>query len=218
MRGSDEDEVVKEKHIWFNDSMMHNPKLVVNMKFPSPQVFRQYLKEYNVKYGYDIKYLKNENKRITAKCKHGCTWRIQASPIGRFGKTFQIKSLKGEHNCGRHYDNGHVNSSYLGRKFADEVRDNPDINPNVLKKKIRRKIMINVSKWQAYRAKRKAKEEIQGDLADQYLRLWDYSETVKKHNPASILLLRGDPYTTVPTFQRMYYRLGALKEGFLAGW
>ncbi|KAH7853245.1 hypothetical protein Vadar_000506 [Vaccinium darrowii] len=176
VRGSDEDEVVKEKHIWLNGSMMHNPKLVVNMKLPSPQVFRQYLKEYNVKYGYDIKYLKNENKRIKAKCE----------------------------------------LNYLGRKFADEVRDNSDINPDVLKKKIRRKIMVNVSKWQAYRAKRKAKEEIQGDLADQYLRLWDYCETVKKHNPGSILLLRGDPYTTVPTFQRMYYRLGALKEGFLA--
>lgn len=101
--------------------------------------------------------------------------------------------------------------------MSDEVRDNPDINPETLKKKIKRKVMVNVSVWQAYRAKRKARELIDGDLVEQYHRLWDYCETVKKYNHGSHLLLRGEFDALVPTFQRMYYRLGALKEWFLAG-
>ncbi|KAG5564789.1 hypothetical protein RHGRI_000857 [Rhododendron griersonianum] len=147
--GSDEDEPVRDKNIEFNESMMRKPKLVAGMKFPSAQVFRAYLREYNVRNGYDITYIRNENKRITAKCKYwedkdgGCQWRIHGSPVGRLGLYFQLKTLTYTHTCGRHYENSQVTSTYLGQKMADEVRDNPDINPETLKKKIKRKVMVN---------------------------------------------------------------------------
>ena len=75
---------------------MENPVLKIGMKFSNAQVFRQAMKEWNVQNGYDIKYIRNENKRITAFCKVECGWRIHASPM-QGEKTFQIKSLEPNH-------------------------------------------------------------------------------------------------------------------------
>ncbi|XP_012837639.1 PREDICTED: uncharacterized protein LOC105958176 [Erythranthe guttata] len=49
--------------------------------------------------GYELEYVKNERKRVTAECKtEGCNWRIHASVV-QGGPTFQIKSITGEHTC-----------------------------------------------------------------------------------------------------------------------
>ena len=63
----------------YKECMMKNPKLVVGMKFPNHEVFKEYLREFNVVHGYDIRYIRNENARITAVCRHGCTWRHVSS-------------------------------------------------------------------------------------------------------------------------------------------
>ena len=56
---------------------MMEPKLNLGIKFPNPQVFREFLKEYNVFNCHDIKYIKNESVRI----RHRRSWRVHASPI-----------------------------------------------------------------------------------------------------------------------------------------
>ena len=60
---------------------MRNPQLKLGVIFLSPQVLRQALIEWTVKQGNDIKYLKNENKKITVVCKFDYGFRIHASPI-----------------------------------------------------------------------------------------------------------------------------------------
>ncbi|KAG5540314.1 hypothetical protein RHGRI_020523 [Rhododendron griersonianum] len=196
---------------------MANLILVEGMKFTGARQFREFLKEWNVVNGYNIEYKKNESTRITAVCRYGCTWRIHASPIMRT-TTFQIKSITGEHECGRQYDNRQANSSYIGKKLLDEIKDNPTINIASFKNKIRRKIMVDASRYQVYRAKRKATKLIAGDIKEQYLRIWDYAETVRKHNPGSHIIIKTDPDTVEPTLQRMYFRVSAMKDGFLAGY
>ncbi|KAF7143948.1 hypothetical protein RHSIM_Rhsim05G0109600 [Rhododendron simsii] len=124
---------------------MANPILVEGMKFTGARQFREFLKEWNVVNRYDIEYKKNESTRITVVCRYGCTWRIHASPIMRT-TTFQIKSITGEHECGRQYDNRQANSSYIGKKLLDEIKDNPTINITSFKNKIRRKIMVDASR------------------------------------------------------------------------
>ncbi|KAH7842834.1 hypothetical protein Vadar_009640 [Vaccinium darrowii] len=202
---------------------MANPKLVEGMKFSGPRQFREFLKEWNVANGYDIKYTKNESSRITSVCKYdikykknGCTWKIHASPIGRI-TTFQIKTIKRKHKCGMQYDNKQANSSYLGKKLVNEIKHNPTINISSLKNKIRRNIMVDASRYQVYRAKRKAREVSAGDVREQYLRIWDYAETVRKHNLGSHIIIKTDLDTPEPTLQRMYFRVSAMKDGFLAG-
>ncbi|KAK4382857.1 hypothetical protein Sango_2831400 [Sesamum angolense] len=68
-------------------------ELVVGMKFQSGMVFREALRDYCVRHGYDLHFKRNENARITAKCKHeGCNWRIHVSPV-QGGSIFQVKTL-----------------------------------------------------------------------------------------------------------------------------
>ncbi|KAL0433328.1 UNVERIFIED_CONTAM: hypothetical protein Slati_2667100 [Sesamum latifolium] len=57
-------------------------ELVVGMKFQSSMVFGEASRDYCVRHGYNLHFIRNENTRITAKCKHeGCNWSIHASPV-----------------------------------------------------------------------------------------------------------------------------------------
>lgn len=144
LKGSS-DETDDTRYPDYKECMIKNLKLIVRMKFPNSQVFKEYLREFNVVHGYDIRYIRKENARITAVCRHGCTWRIHASPF-RGTPTFQIKTLEGKHTCGWNYSNKQATSKYLGKKFVDEVSDDPSISIASFKKKIRRVIMVYASR------------------------------------------------------------------------
>lgn len=88
--------------------------LKVGQKFVNAAKFREALLEWNIRWGYEVKYEKNEGNRVTSKYNKGCTWRIHASTIGH-DKTFMIKTLKSVHNCGRDYTNRHSTSRYLSK-------------------------------------------------------------------------------------------------------
>ena len=126
--------------------------------------------EWQVQQGYDLKFIRNENARITAACKRGWGFRIHASPM-QGERTFQIKSLQLVHNCGRSYDNHLVTSKYLSDKYLVKLRDNPDWKRLAMQKEVRRELLVDVSSNQIYRVKRKAKQTIEGDHGKQYARL-----------------------------------------------
>ena len=94
--------------------------------------------------GYDIKYTRNENARITAICKNDCGWRIHASLV-QGEKTFQIKTINPVHKCGRSYDNHLVTSRYLSMKYLEKIRDDPEWKVNAMQRSVKRDIMVNVS-------------------------------------------------------------------------
>lgn len=176
----------------FNEDLdMVKPELKVGMKFTNAQVFREALREWSVQNGYDIKYKRKENARITALGKNDCGWRIHASPMER-EKTFQIKSLNPIHKCGRSYNNHLVTSRYLSKKYVEKLRDDPEWKLVPMQRTIQRDLMVNVTRTQVYRAKKKAKIVIEGDHKKQYARLWDYCETVRRYNPNSCLKLMVD--------------------------
>ena len=93
------------------------------------------------------------------------------------------------HKCGRSYDNHLVTSKYLSKKYLESLRDDPEWKLNAMQRKVQRDIMVNVSKSQVYRAKRKAKAIIEGDHKNQYAMLWDYCDTIIKYNPNSCMKL-----------------------------
>ncbi|KAL0401262.1 UNVERIFIED_CONTAM: hypothetical protein Slati_4156100 [Sesamum latifolium] len=78
-----EKEIETPKHPYFKeDSNMKIMQLTIGLKFKSAQQFRETLRDYCVRNGFDLHYIRNENARITAKCKNDtCNWRIHASPI-----------------------------------------------------------------------------------------------------------------------------------------
>ncbi|KAL0413844.1 UNVERIFIED_CONTAM: hypothetical protein Sradi_1586100 [Sesamum radiatum] len=77
---------------------------------------------------------------------------------------------------------------------------------------------VNVSKDQAYRAKRAALKEIEGSTDYQYTRLWDYAEEVRATNPGSTVILGTEETDDGEhRFSRMYVCFEGLKSGFKAG-
>ncbi|XP_068329819.1 uncharacterized protein [Pyrus communis] len=69
------------------------------------------------------------------------------------------------------------------------------------------------TKRKAYRALDRALKIIEGKHAEQYTKLWDFSEEVKKTNLGSKVKVKLDR----GKFQGIYVSLGACKEGFKSG-
>ncbi|KAH7867298.1 hypothetical protein Vadar_031580 [Vaccinium darrowii] len=179
LRGSGEDSN-QINHPEFNEDVdMKNPVMKKGMKFTNVTVFRKALREWQVQGGYDIKFVKNESTRVTAICKEKkCGFRIHASNM-QCEKTFQVKSIIPNHDCHRTYNNHLVTSTYIANKYINKLRDDPYVKVDSFEKEIRRELTVDVSKWQLYRAKKKAREVIDGDMVEQYNRLVDYLETVR---------------------------------------
>ncbi|KAL0434500.1 UNVERIFIED_CONTAM: hypothetical protein Slati_2784300 [Sesamum latifolium] len=142
LRGSDDEE--PDYPVWQEKMDMGNEDLTVGMKFPTREKYRDVLRDWAVRRGWDIKFQHNETKKITATCKHGCDWRIHASQ-GMKTTTFQIKSIKGQHTCAHRTENKQANYKYLGKRIENIIRDNPNEGLISLKNKIMRDIQVDCS-------------------------------------------------------------------------
>ncbi|KAK4389580.1 hypothetical protein Sango_2295000 [Sesamum angolense] len=179
-----------EKHpVYKKYASMKNLNLVVGMKFENAAQFRGVLRDWCIRNGVDLEFLRNEAARVTAKCK-SCEWKIHASPI-QGGATFQIKTIKGEHTCARTYDNKLANASYIAKRIENAIRDHPTIPVQQLKNRNFSKCNVDVSRFKVMRAKKEALERIRGADAKQYELLWDYCETVRKFYGGQLLVAVG---------------------------
>ncbi|KAF7150461.1 hypothetical protein RHSIM_Rhsim02G0220300 [Rhododendron simsii] len=108
------------------------------------------------------------------------------------------------------YKNHHVTSQYIASKYLDKLRDDPCKKVDAFQKQVRRELTVDVSKGKLYRAKRTAKEMIEGDHSVQYGRLNDYVETILKFNPSSWIKIQSDKPSPelLPTFCRIDTYLG----------
>jgi hypothetical protein len=82
---------------------------------------------------------------------------------------------------------------------------------------VRQDILVELSRNQVYRAKRKAREILEGDEKLQYTALWDYAAMIKKTNVGTKVFIKCDcsEASGQPKFLRMYVRYHAQKVGFL---
>ncbi|KAF7811832.1 putative Mutator transposable element [Senna tora] len=144
--------------------------LEVGLKFTNHQIYQQALKQYCIENGIVFKYKKNENKRITVICQKNCDWRIHAAKT-HDEEAFQVKTFKGkDYNCGWERDNRWVTSKWLADKYVDNVRDTHDWSNTAFKNRVLRDHNVEVSRHQTYRAKRKAKKQVEGSHAEQFKR------------------------------------------------
>ncbi|KAG8373351.1 hypothetical protein BUALT_Bualt11G0015200 [Buddleja alternifolia] len=196
---------------------MKGKSLVVGMKFENFRVYREALRDYCVRNGFDVEYIMNESGRITVTCKNqNCKWRLYASAIQNT-TIFQIKSLKGEHSCAKTFNNKLAKSNYIAKILEKMIRDNPHVINDQLWNAINRKCGVEVSSVKVSRARREAIDKIVGLESMQYDLLWDYCETVRARKPGSLILLRMKEDVEPPTFDKMYMSLHVMKQGFLSG-
>ncbi|KAF4350325.1 hypothetical protein F8388_010881 [Cannabis sativa] len=89
----------------FNPTIdMKNPIFHLRMVFASKKVVKEALREYAIKNGRQIRFVKNDKRRIRVICQESCPFLFYASVMeDKIG--YQIKKLIDEHDCQRVYNN-----------------------------------------------------------------------------------------------------------------
>ncbi|KAK4390823.1 hypothetical protein Sango_2145600 [Sesamum angolense] len=188
------------------------------MVFSTKKEFREAVHSHAIKTSRNLKITSNDQRRIYAKCgEQGCNWHCHALKI-KNEASFQIREYN-PNQCARTYNVKNVNSSWLSKKYIDAFRADPKKNVKGFRNEAIREIRCNVSPFQAYRAKRRAIKEIEGDYDEQYAILWDYAHELKMKNPGSTVIMGlSDGTEENKKFDRLYICFKALKEGFLSGY
>ncbi|XP_070678089.1 uncharacterized protein [Malus domestica] len=126
--------------------------------------FHDTLKKFSVKCGFELKYLKHDKSRISAKCSRkeskGCLWRVYASKCS-INDFFVIQKLQNVHTC-----KGMIRkkkNKVVGRKFVASI------------------------------IKDKVVSELNGDVVDSYKWLPWYIESNLASNPGSMFELEVGP-------------------------
>ncbi|XP_057535392.1 uncharacterized protein LOC130813573 [Amaranthus tricolor] len=192
--------------------------LSLGLKFPSIYVFRKALRYHAVECGYNYYYLHNGSSRITVYCYNRCDCLKSKARIVNCVCGKDKRSYIPEHTCGHQHINNKVTALYLAEKYIEDWRENPNWDLRAFMKRVNREIGCEVKYCKCYMAKRIAKKMIVGDASEEYSRVWDYAEAIRRFNPGSTAIVKCIGIETPPPlFQRMYICLPACKEGFVAG-
>ncbi|XP_058102779.1 uncharacterized protein LOC131246548 isoform X5 [Magnolia sinica] len=189
----------------------------VGQEFNSAHDFRDALRMYAISKGFIFVYMKNENTRVTAKCKAAaCPWRVHASRLSTVQK-FKIKTINNVHTCGGGVGkNGHPHASrrWVASIIRDKIRDKPDYKPAEIVNDIYREYGVNLKYHQAWRGKEIAQEQLQDSCAEAYNQLPWLCERIRETNPGSHVTLI---MTDESRFHRLFISFHASQHGFENG-
>jgi hypothetical protein len=136
----DEDGGISSHHgVEFLEIDLGNPELKLKMKFSSIQLFREAVKQYNVRRGKDIKFVKNERAKCVAVCRDpSCQYRVYGKQM-LTEASFELRSLRPKHTCSRVYKSSIVNSRWISDKLYDKFKIQPDMPLQVIQDEVKRK-------------------------------------------------------------------------------
>jgi hypothetical protein len=195
---------------------MDDPKLEVGQRFIHAKQFREAVRTFDLLKGKDVQFTKNDGDRVIGVCRSrsdGCPWRVYGSlVVGEM--TFMIKSFNPTHRCTRKYKSSIVTSRWIANRMIHKFKVQPNYPLKALYEDVKEKWNVDVSQTQLY----KARQQIEGKRTEQYKRLWDYCETVRKTNNESCMHMKVERPTIdiPPRFLRLYMCLAAYKDGFRA--
>ncbi|KAJ9567802.1 hypothetical protein OSB04_003768 [Centaurea solstitialis] len=145
-----------------------------------------------------------------------CQWRITAASVGSTGM-FVVRKINDVHTCSRtqlHSSHRQANRRVMGHIIVPQLRDSSrTLRGKDIVTDIKRNLKVNISYWQAWRAKAAALCMINGSCAESFTRLPGYFYNLELHNPGTITRIRTDSDrrftmcfaafgTSIRTFQR----------------
>ncbi|CAL8122754.1 unnamed protein product [Prunus armeniaca] len=208
--------VVPNYRQWRRESMLRNPSFDIGMHFPNKSQFKEAVIHYGCKLGRKIWFKKNDKNRVRAACEEGCPFVIYASRIDE-SPTLVIKTMNLEHDCSVDQKLFWMNSTFMAEKYFNELRADPDWSVKGFTAAIQRDFGLEPSSQQIYRAGKKACTLNKCDFVDQFHKLHDYCEKLKKANPGSTVVLKTKMDGDQRRFHRLYICLDACKRGFIEG-
>nr|KAJ0218784.1 hypothetical protein LSAT_V11C300131960 [Lactuca sativa] len=162
---------------------------------------------------------KNDRTRLLVRCSKGaCTFRLWASWMSD-EESFQIKSLKADHNCARNFKFGSlVTYAWIGSHYTKEIAQSRKISVRKLRLKVMAKFGIQVSMGQCRRAKKYALKLVEGSLVEHYGKLWSYGHEILRTNPQSTVKLdMEDGPDGKKYFTKFYCCFQGVKQGWIKG-
>ncbi|KAK8921626.1 hypothetical protein KSP39_PZI020570 [Platanthera zijinensis] len=93
---------------------------------------------------------------------------MYVSFMSKCEKTFQVKTIKGEHTCCRVSNSQHCTSKFLAKKYETNIRSNPDWPAGSMQEIMQRDNKTSLSLWKMYRVKKHAAKSISGTEIEQY--------------------------------------------------
>ncbi|MQL93095.1 hypothetical protein Taro_025737 [Colocasia esculenta] len=111
------------------------------------------LTNYAVHRGFDWFYIKNDQSRVTARCKgQGCPWRVHASMLGD-GLDFAIKTMNNVHTCGCDLKSQHhprTSKKWIAELVKKKMAHTPQYRPCDMVKDIASDYGVRVPYHQAW--------------------------------------------------------------------
>ncbi|XP_058784836.1 uncharacterized protein LOC131659698 [Vicia villosa] len=188
-------------------------KFQLGMMFTNKEVIRDAVKDYGMENQKNVYIKKNDSKRVVVLCTDGCKFYMRFSK--RIGNQFwQVVSLIEEHTCHRTADNRSTNTKWLAKRFATTLRHSPQMKPAGLIAEALERWGVKLSHDQAYRAKRKAMELVQGAGIEQFSHLRSYGQEILKSNPNSTVVIQCANSSGLHVFERIYICLESCKVAF----
>ncbi|XP_058783216.1 uncharacterized protein LOC131657882 [Vicia villosa] len=185
----------------------------LGMMFTDKDTIRDAVKEYGMENQKNVYIKKNDSKRIVVKCMEGCKFHLRFSM--RNGQNYwQVVSYVSDHTCFRTADNRNAKTQWLAIRFTQLLRHSPYMKPAGLVAETLQRWGSKITTDQAYRAKRKALEMIQGAGIDQFRHLRSYGEEFLRSNPKSTVVIKYAENNGNPAFERIYICLDACKSRF----
>lgn len=188
------------------------------LMFLNVAVLKHAIIDYVVEQKREIWFANNDLQRVQAKCRENCPWVLYASKIDVDG-TFQIKTYNKQHSCILVNKHSFVRSDWLARKFGSQIRANPKWKLREFQQHVNELHGLIISKNQCWLAKKLALSGIEGEIAKQYKRLYDYGGEIIRPNPGSTVKIgvARDDSSSLGTFKRMYICFSSVREGFANG-
>ncbi|XP_058783844.1 uncharacterized protein LOC131658582 [Vicia villosa] len=204
---------------------MEDYKWELGTYFATNQDFKDAIRSYAIHNGRDMKFKKNDKKRMRVICKKGCPWEAYCAKI-QDEETWQLRKIVDKHTCSRDFKVNLLNSKWLSSKIQKNVRENPNLRLADIMEKTQQKWNVGINRTLAYRAKTKAIDIVDGSFREQYKRIHDYAHELLRANPGSTVKVTSQPFQgeeesienpqiqLSPHFQRMYICFKACKDSF----
>ncbi|KAK9178548.1 hypothetical protein WN943_027740 [Citrus x changshan-huyou] len=152
--------------------------------FDDVEHFKYVLGEVMVDKGFEITKVYNEPRRFYEKCKiNDCPWYVMGGKIrGKGG--FAIKELQKKHECRQTGKSVAVNSKWIAEKIKSKVVVDPHVKISVLHEFMQETYGVRIGDLKLYRARERARKDINGDHARGYEDLFQYTAVIHKYDPA----------------------------------
>ncbi|XP_039119262.1 uncharacterized protein LOC120255517 [Dioscorea cayenensis subsp. rotundata] len=172
---------------------LYNSRLKIGMLFRDFEQLKNACRNWGIKNIFQLWFPQNDKKKVICACHHKqCSFRIYAARMSKDNPSVQIKSANFDHTCGKIFTNFHVTSRWLAVKYLDKFRVDPNWSYNGIIKQVEDDHAFTISSVKSWRTKNPAMRWVDGDEAEQYIKLIKYAAKLRQSNPGMRVILWRD--------------------------